>query len=141
MERTFCDVRVTHPFARSYRKMTPAALYKLHEDQKKNEYNDRIIKVEHGSFTPLIFTTTGGYGPECKRFLKQLATKIADKSNENYADVMRVLRTRLRFCVLRTTLVALRGTRGKSINQIHASPTEETAFNLVAAKCCNAHGH
>ena len=92
--------------------------------------------MANGRARPPIFTTTGGYGPECKRFIKQLAIKIADKSNEDYADVMKVLRTRLRFCVLRTTLVALRGTRGKSINQIHRSPAEETAFNLVAAKCC-----
>ena len=32
-------------------------IYKLHQDEKKRKYASRIIEVENGTFTPLVFTT------------------------------------------------------------------------------------
>ena len=56
----FFDIRVRHPNADSYKELSPKQIYKLHEDEKKRKYTSRIIKVENGTFTPLVFTTTGG---------------------------------------------------------------------------------
>ena len=61
----FIDVRVCHPNAESYRDLEPQQIYRLHENEKKRQYSSRVLDIEHGTFTPLIFTTTGGMGEEC----------------------------------------------------------------------------
>ena len=63
MERTFFDVRVTHPNATSNRSIPLNKLYVKHENDKKAEYKDRIIQVEKGFFCSLIFSTSGGAVP------------------------------------------------------------------------------
>ena len=79
--------------------------------EKKRAYWDRILNVEKGSFTPLVFTTIGGMGPESLRFNKWLAELISRKTGEVFSDVMRYIQTRLRYALLRATLSAVRGTR------------------------------
>ena len=96
-EKTFFDVRVTHPNSESNKEKSLEQIYKQHEAEKKRSYNDRIIQVEKASFVPLVFTTTGGFSPECERLNKKLADKIANKRNESYASVIEHIRTRLRF--------------------------------------------
>ena len=113
MERTFIDIRVMHPNSPSYMDTTPDQLYSQHEREKKRMYNDRILQVEKGSFSPLIFTTTGGMGPECTKYHKRVAELLSNKRGESYADVMNFIRTRIRFALLRSTLIAVRGERGK----------------------------
>ena len=129
MERTFVDVRVMHPNSPSYMNSTPQQLYNKHEKEKKRKYNQRVLQVEKGSFTPLIFTTSGGMGPEATKFHKRVAELIASKRNENFSDVMNVIRTKLRFCLLRSTLIAIRGERGKKSRD--SIPLSEVSFNLI----------
>ncbi|PFX27073.1 hypothetical protein AWC38_SpisGene8224 [Stylophora pistillata] len=69
----FFDVRVCHPNAESYREKTPEQVYRQHESEKTRRYANRVMEVEHGTFTPLIFSTTGGMGTECKIYHKRLA--------------------------------------------------------------------
>ena len=52
--------------------------------EKRREYMQRVLDVENGSFTPLVFGTNGGLGEECTKFLGELASKIAKKDNESY---------------------------------------------------------
>ncbi len=68
------------------------------------------MEVEHGTFTPLVFTTTGVMGHECSVFYKTLAQKLSKKRNERYEDVMR-LRVQFSFLALKSTLLCLRGSR------------------------------
>ena len=63
----FFDVRICHPNADSYRDMDPDQIYRQHETEKKRQYASRILEVEQATFTPLVFSTTGGTGAECKR--------------------------------------------------------------------------
>ena len=56
-QQAFFDVRVFHPNAPSYRSMQLPSAYRLHERQKQRSYDQRGREVEHGSFTPLVFTT------------------------------------------------------------------------------------
>ena len=110
---SYFDVRVTHPFAPSNVTLTPDKLYAKHENEKETFYSERVKQVEKGSFTPLVLSTTGGMGNQATTFLKSLAHKIADKRDERYADVIGFLRTKLRFSLLRSVLIAVRGERGK----------------------------
>ena len=66
---------------------------------------DRIINCEKATFTPLVFTTTGGMGPECHKLNKRLAELIAIKKKESYSHVIGHIRTKLRFALLRSVLV------------------------------------
>ena len=71
----------------------------------------RVIDVEHGVFTPLVFGTNGGMGGECQVFVKQLATTLAEKSGDSYADIMTWIRTRISAEILRSTITCIRGSR------------------------------
>ena len=57
MEKAFFDVRIFHPNAASNQSKPLPQLYQAHENEKKRMYNQRIIEVEHASFTPLVFST------------------------------------------------------------------------------------
>ena len=43
LERTLCDVRIFHPGAPSYRNRKVEAVYKQHEDEKKNTYLRHVL--------------------------------------------------------------------------------------------------
>ena len=128
-ERTFFDVRVLHPNAPSYQSTDIAKLYSNHEQEKMRKYNARVITVERGSFTPLIYTTFGGWGPQATRYHKRLAEKIANKRHEKYSHVLNHMRARIRFSLLRSVLVAVRGERGKKHQT--PKPLSSTSFNLI----------
>ena len=131
MERTFLDVQIIHPNSSSYLDTTQHQLYIQKENVKKACYNDRILQVEKGSFTPLIFTTTGGMGPESTRYHKKLAKLISAKRGEEYSCVVSHIRTRLRFAILRSTLFAIRGDRGRNRRKLQSVPLSEVSYNLV----------
>ena len=59
-EMAFFDVRVFNPFAKSYQNQNLQTAFDNNEKEKKRTYNQRVIQVEHGSFTPLVFSAYGG---------------------------------------------------------------------------------
>ena len=77
----FLDVPVFNPSAKRYAKIE---LTKAYEKEKKRLYNERILQVEHGSFTPPVFSAIGGMVPECKKFFARLAEMIAEKRETKY---------------------------------------------------------
>jgi len=84
----FFDVRVFHPNAESYKDLTIQQLCRKHEDEKKRLYANRVLEVAQGTFTPLVFTATGGMAVECKRFHSKLAELIAITKGEEYSTTM-----------------------------------------------------
>jgi len=111
--QAFFDVKVVSPFARSYANLKPAQLFKMAEKAKIREYRARILEVEHGDFTPLVFTCTGGMAPQCHLVMKRLAEQLSKKQNIQQSVVSGWLRCRLSFALLRTTLLCVRATRRK----------------------------
>ena len=67
--------------------------------------------MEQGTFTPLVLGTNGGMGQECAIFIKHLEAKLAEKENDSYSSVITMLRTKLSFEILKSTLLCVRGTR------------------------------
>ena len=98
-------------------------------------YNDRILNVEKSTFTPLVFSTSGGMGPECLKLNKRLAELISLKQNETYSKVMMHVRTRLRFALLKSTLVGVRGYRGKK-QEGGELDVDEISYNLIPQRQC-----
>ena len=107
----FFGVRGFHPNAGSYKDLTIQQLYRKHEHEKKRLYANRVLEVEEGTFTPLVFTTTGGMAVGCKRFHSRLAELIAIKKGEEYSTTMSWIRSRVSFALLRSALLCLRGSR------------------------------
>ena len=64
----FFDVRVFNPTAKRYANQEISKSYDINEKEKKKLYNERILQVEHGSFTPLVMSATGGMSRESKKF-------------------------------------------------------------------------
>ena len=68
--------------------------------------------MEKGSFTSLVFSTSGGMGGEAERLVKKLASEMEYHNGQRYSDAVGNIRKRLRFQILRTTVISLRGDRG-----------------------------
>ena len=115
----FFDVRIFHPNGSSNSSSTVAATYRKHETIKKREYSQRVFEVEHGVFTPLIFSTTGGMGREATTFYKRLADKTANKHETPYPKVMGWLHCHLSFAILRSAILCIRGSRSSYHRPIH----------------------
>ena len=130
-EVTFFDVRISNPNAPSYKSPSLADVYKKNENEKMRSYGDRILQVEKGSFVPLVYTTTGGMGPQCSRTHRRIAELVSDKKNERYADVINHIRTRLRFSLLKSILIAIRGARGKGSRSWEEDTLSNISFNLI----------
>ena len=94
-ERTFFDVRVFNPHALSNRHSNPAACYRKHEKTKKRAYKQRVLEVEHSSFTHLVMSSTGGLGHAANSTYKRLATLLAAKWDQPYCSTMSWLRCHL----------------------------------------------
>ena len=67
------DVRVTYPKADVLTEQEVERQLENNEREKKRQYVARINNVDHGTFTPLVFSTTGMVGAECRHFLKCLS--------------------------------------------------------------------
>ena len=127
-KKHFSILELCTPNSPSYVNKPIENIYKAHEQEKKRKYNERVIQIEKGSFTPIVGSTFGGWGKEADRHHKRIASLIALKSNEDYADVIGYIRTRLRFSLLKSVLMAVRGVRGKSRT---ADPISTISFNLI----------
>ena len=55
-QRAFFDVGVFNPFGKSHLNQKLDTAFSRNENDKKRHYNQRIIEVEHGSFSPLVFS-------------------------------------------------------------------------------------
>ena len=127
-EKSFLDIVITHPNCQSNVNKSTEQIYRSKEQAKKYKYNERILQIEKASFIPIVGSTFGGWGNEANRYHKRIASLLADKKNESYADVINHVRTRLRFCVLKSVLIAIRGIRGKPRS---AAPISSLSFNLI----------
>ena len=77
------DVRIFHPNADSYKNRNIDALYLHHEDAKRKDYEQRVLQVEKCSFTPLVYSTTGGMAPRATNFHQRVAKMVAEKRQES----------------------------------------------------------
>ena len=66
----------------------------------------RVFNMEKATFTPAVFVTSGGMFKEFKQFVNRVADLIARKRKDRYCELVRHVKTRIRFAMLRTTLIA-----------------------------------
>ena len=80
-ERALFDVRVFNPFSRSYVTSPIGTTYRRHERAKAREYEQRVREIERASFTPLVFSATGGMAPASESVLQE-AVRPASRPTE-----------------------------------------------------------
>ena len=105
----------------------PNQTYRQHETEKKHQYVSWILEVEQATFTPLVFSMTGGMAVECKWYHSRLAELDAAKKGEGYATTMSWIRARVSFALLRSALLCLRGSGAK--RRIHLE-LSDIDFNI-----------
>ena len=81
------------------------------KNKKEGQYDQRVREVEHGSFTPLVFTAMGGMGKAAKVAYGRIAALIAVKRDQPYSQVIGWMRCVLSFSLLRSAIMCLRGAR------------------------------
>ena len=86
-QMAFFDIRVFNPTAKRYVNQEISKAYEVNENEKKKLHNERILQIEHGSFTPLVMSATGGMGRECKKFYARLAEMISYKRGTSYSII------------------------------------------------------
>ena len=96
------------PMAPSHSQSSLASTYRKQEALKKRAYElQRIREVEHSSFTPLVFSATGGMAKEASPFYKRLASCLATKWEQHYSAVLFWLRARITFSLLRSGIQSM----------------------------------
>ena len=78
LQDAFFDVRVFNPHAPSNCHTSPTACYKKREE-KRRAYDQRVQEIEHGTFTPLVFSATRGMSPAAQLFYRRLVALISEK--------------------------------------------------------------
>ena len=106
---TFFDVRVFNPLAPSNCRSSLASTYRQHESLKRRHYEQCIQEIEHGSFTPLVFSATGGMVPAATIVYKRLASLLADKRKQDCSKTSSWLRCSITFSLVRSAVMCLRG--------------------------------
>ena len=97
-----CNVKRTQTIAASYRRQ---------EKEKRRAYEKRVIEVEHGLFTPIVLSSTGGMGSLAMTFYKRLASLITSKHAASYSTTMRMIRCKISFSLINLAVMCLRGAR------------------------------
>ena len=88
----------------------------------------RLIQVEKGSLTAAVFSTSGGMGRECDKLVRQSAMKLSQKRvRERYCDVVGFVRRRIRYDLIRTCVIAIRGYKKSTAP---AEKIHDLEFNL-----------
>ena len=128
-ERTYFDVRVVNPYARSNRLESLPALYRRHEKMKRRAYDQRVREVEHATFVPLVFSLTGGAGISAAACLKRLASGLSDKWDQPYSQTIGWLRAKLSFALLRSSIYCIRGAR--TTHNLIRNPESQQPLDLI----------
>ena len=129
-QNIFFDVRITNCESQCH--LTSKKIFTKHEREKKRQYNNKIMNIEHCPFTPLVFSMNGGMAKECLKFHKFVAEKIAKKSGCRYEKVLSIIKCKLSFLILCASLMCVRGSRSLTTQSgNHAVDDFEIAFDYT----------
>ena len=130
-QRAFFDIRIFKANAQSIISRNIEEIFSHHERKKARQYNDRIVNVEHGSFTPLIFSTHGDYSQLTSRFIYQLAKLTSQKRNICFSESKSWLNSKFSNLVARLTILCIRGSR-----KMRPPNTEDISISVSNSQIC-----
>ena len=130
-QEAFLDIRVFDPNAKRYPIATLPWCHEINEKEKKHNYNNRILQIEHGTFTPLVFSIYGSMGRECTKFYSKLEELLSNKRKESKWLAVNWLRTKVCFGLFKSCLLYLRGSRSVNRNIIEINDNMMVANELA----------
>ena len=101
-QRAFFDIRVFDPVVLSHAHQSLDAAHSKQENEKCRQYEDRVLHVEHVSFTPLVFTIAGGMSKCTKKFFSRLGEMLAEKRLQPKSIISSWIRCRASFSLLQS---------------------------------------
>ena len=107
----FLDVRVFNPMASRYLHLESSKRYEVNEREKKRQYNERVMEIEHGTFTPLVMSATGGMGRESRKFYSRLTDIISEIRKQNRPIISAWIKRKIIFSLVKSVGVCIRGSR------------------------------
>ena len=123
-----CDGRTSHHVT-WFKRLCWQTVQSDHKE-KRRSYERRVVEVEHGSFIPVVLSTTGGHGKAAGNLYARIASMLADRRSEPFSIVMAYIRTQLSFALVNAAVTALRGHRHKA-SRINGCPS----ITLAVAEC------
>ena len=114
IKRHLFDVRVFNPLAGRYWDIKIEKSHEINEKEKKRSYNERVLQIEHGSFTPLVFCSNGGKGRECQKFYQRLGQLISEKRGMRNNIVMNWINRNLSFAPNLCVIMCIRGSQANN---------------------------
>ena len=81
----------------------------MNEQEKKRSYTERVLQIEHGTFTLLIFSIYGSMGRECRTFYSRLSDLLSEKRDLPNSITMNWIQTKICFFLLKSSLLFFRG--------------------------------
>ena len=60
------------------------------------------MEIEQGTFTSLVFTTTGGIADECDKYHSRLVELVPNKNGERYSSAISWIRAKVSFAIVRS---------------------------------------
>ena len=83
-QMAFFDVRIFDPSTQRYSSQSLQRCYISNEKEKKRQYNMRVLQVENGSFTSLVFSINSGMGKDALKCYSRVAEMLSEKRDEPY---------------------------------------------------------
>ena len=81
------------------------------EGRKHQTYEQRVRKIEHSSFTPIVLSRTEGLGKAATMCYNRLASMIAAKQDLPFSSTISWIRFLLSLSLLRSAIQCIRGAR------------------------------
>ena len=108
---TFLDVRVFDKQAKRDEDKTLQQCYRTNEMERKREYNERILQVQNGRFTQLVFSVNGGMGKEANKCYFRINENLGKKRYEPYSVIMSWIRRKISFSMMKSIIMYICGNR------------------------------
>ena len=96
---------------------------------KRRDHEERVRKVKHATFVPLVFSATGR-GKTATSFYKRLSLVVSKKRNAPYSVIMAWIRCRLGFALVRSAIASLRSHQSRPVK------TTQPASTVI--NCCES---
>ena len=103
----------------------------------KGKNAENMIKeseIEHGTFTPLVFSAAGGMRTAATVTYKRLASLLATKHSQPYSRTIGWLRCRISFSLLRSAITWLCGARSTPGHPVGPTQVSDTNLDLVISE-------
>ena len=97
-ERAYFDVRVFYPHAHSHCHRSLPQIYRSKEMEKRRQYQERILNVDGGTFTSLVFFCDGRCRSCCKYFSEALGRQDCNEEVDHVRPSLTMVEMLLVVC-------------------------------------------